>query len=74
MRCQPLPRNIVAGAPLYPECLDAPAGEIAGAALRELARDPAEVREALRGAADALSWEDAGEVVAAEVKRLVGGG
>jgi lipid-A-disaccharide synthase len=64
--------NIIAGKELYPEVIALPAEAVAEAALRELAGNLLEKRAALDEVAHALSWEDAGRVVAEEGQRLLG--
>lgn len=63
--------NIIAGAELYPEILDAPADPVAEVALKELAGDLAKKRVALDVVRNTLAWEDAGKVVAEEARHLL---
>lgn len=65
--------NIIAGEELYPEQLGAPPEAVAAAALSVLALPAAAVRARLDAVTATLCWEDAGAVVAAEARRLLGG-
>lgn len=63
--------NIITGEELYPERIDVPAEIVAETALRELDVDPLVQRERLDAVTRMLSWEDAGETVAAELARIL---
>lgn len=63
--------NIIAGTEIYRECLDSSALEIAAAALRELAMDPAARRADLDAIRNSVNWDDAGQAVAQELARIL---
>lgn len=65
--------NILSGRLLYPEYVDGTVEAITAGALQALARDPEAVQQDLMGVSRSLGWEDAGEVVAEEVARVLEG-
>lgn len=63
--------NILSGRPLYPEYVDGTVDAMTEGTLAGLSADPAAVQRDLMAVRESLGWEDAGEVVAEEVARIL---